>query len=324
MSVASLPPLSRGAAPSRWRTGLGYLGGLVLGLVLLVAAWAKLIHPTAFVEQIEREGLDFLLGGAAVAAIALALEVFLGLALVLGVRRPWVLIPSALLVAFFVFLTGRSWYLDAHGLLPADASCGCFGNLVDRTPKEAFWQDLFLLVPALALAFLGRPEPGRSDRWRVLCIVALTVLALLFAWKAPDLPLDDLATRLKPGVTTADLCAGKGDERVCLRFLLPEAQQGEHYVVLGDLASESFLSLVPQLNDYHASGAQPALWVLVAATPEQLQKFFWTAGNLFEVREAPPALLKPLYRTLPRSFLLRDGVVVATFNGLPPLAKQPS
>ena len=33
------------------------------------------------------------------------------------------------------------------------AGCGCFGNLVQRTPAEAFWQDLLLLVPPLLLAF---------------------------------------------------------------------------------------------------------------------------------------------------------------------------
>ena len=79
-----------------------------------------------------------------------------GSLLLLGVRRKWVLIPATLLVAFFLSLTGRAWWLAAHGQRDAAESCGCFGNLVQRTPAQAFWQDLALLVPALLLAWVGR------------------------------------------------------------------------------------------------------------------------------------------------------------------------
>src|SRR3954462_10679447 len=113
---------------------LGTFGGAVLRCVLLVAVWAKMLDPVAFAEQIHTEGLDFLLSAQAVALIALALEAGLGLALLLGLRRLWVLIPATLLVAFFLSLTGRAWWLAAHGLRDASASCGCFGNLVQRTP----------------------------------------------------------------------------------------------------------------------------------------------------------------------------------------------
>ena len=41
---------------------LGLVAGVLLGAVLLVAAWAKLIDPVSFAEQIGREGLDFLVG----------------------------------------------------------------------------------------------------------------------------------------------------------------------------------------------------------------------------------------------------------------------
>ena len=44
--------------PSRWRPLIGTIAGLVLGSVLLVAAWAKAIHPEAFVEQSERAAID--------------------------------------------------------------------------------------------------------------------------------------------------------------------------------------------------------------------------------------------------------------------------
>src|SRR6185436_3309203 len=159
------------------------------------AVWGKALDPSAFAEQIHTEGLDVLLSAQAVALIALALEAGLGLALLLGVRRLWVLVPAALLVAFFVFLTGRAWWMSAHGLREAE-SCGCFGNLVQRTPAEAFWQDLLLLVPALLLAFVARSRSARLPTARLAAALAASIAVALFAWKAPELPLDNLATRL--------------------------------------------------------------------------------------------------------------------------------
>lgn len=308
-------------APPAWSRRAGTAGGVLLGLVLLVAAYAKLIHPAAFVEQIAAEGLDVLLSARAVAFLALGLEVAIGLALTSGVRRLWVLVPAALLVAFFLLLTGRSWYLEAHGLTSADGSCGCFGSLVERTPKEAFLQDLALLLPALALAFVGRESKRPFPRWRAACIAALTMASLAFAAKAPELPLDDLATRLKPGVRVADVCTGRGAERLCLDFVLPEALEGEHVVVMLDVASATAGEAVPALNDYVTAGRGPRLWALAAAEPDALHRFYWEKGPVFEIREAPPSLLKPLYRRLPRSFRVREGRVVETYSSLPPLAR---
>lgn len=299
---------------------IGRFGALVLGLVLLVAAWAKLLDPASFVQQIELEGLDFLLPARAVALIALALEVALGVALVAGVRRLWVLVPSALLVAFFLFLTGRAWWLDAHGLLAEGAGCGCFGNLVERTPEQAFWQDLLLLVPALLLSFVGRPRSGREfPPARTALIGLAAVAAPVFAHFAPDLPLDDLATRLKPGVEVSEICTGEGAERLCFDTVVPELDQGSHWVVLAELDDEEFGRSVERLNESVLEGGGPALWAVVTATPEEHQAFFWNWGPAFEIREAPATLLGPLYRSLPRSFRVEDGRVTETHRGLPPV-----
>lgn len=324
---------SYNSQPSTTRRTLGFVGGLVLGAVLLIAAYAKLLDPVAFTEQIRTEGLDVVLSAQTVAFIALGLEVGLGLALVLGIRRWWVLVPATLLVAFFLVLTGRTYWLDRQGLLDETSSCGCFGNLVDRTPAEAFWQDLALLVPPLLLAWIGRDRLTRSiPPLRTAGVAAGTVAALIFAAQAPDLPLDDLATRLKPGVEVDDLCTGANDNRVCMTLVVPELMQGRHVVVMAQLdepeaksdakseaKSDAIVEAVPQLNDYAMRGAGPRLWVIGELTPERQNQLYWQWGPAFDLRAAPASLLRPLYRRLPRSFLVEDGEVVETFRGLPPL-----
>lgn len=308
--------------PARLAGWAGGAGAVFLGAVLLVATAAKVVDPAGFARQIAAEGLDVALPAATLAVVALAVEAFLAVALLLAVRRPAVLVPAGLLIAFFLALTGRAWWRSAHGTLPADAGCGCFGNLVQRTPAEAFVQDLLLLVPAFALAVFAGRSAGPLPRGRLAAatVVALATAGLAIA--APGLPLDDLATRLSPGVRVGELCVGReGDAaRECLDSagLLPETRSGEALVVLAAL-DQAFAAEVESLNGYHAAAAGPPLFVVTDADNAALFQFRFGHGPAFPIRQAPTALLRPLYRTLPRSFHVRDGVVVATWSGLAPL-----
>ncbi len=314
-----------GSTPARWLQALGILAGVVLGGVFLFAAWAKAIDPVAFVADVQSRGLGLLGGATLVAYVALALEAGLGTLLLLGVRRLWVLVPAALLVAFFVFLTAQDYYRAAHGLLPTSASCGCFGNLVVRSPAQAFWQDLALLVPPLLLAFLGRSRSARRvPRLRTAAGVLAALGAVLLAWKAPELPLDDWATRLSPGVEMSSLCVGEGTNRACMDSVVPELEHGRHLVILADL-DEAFGKKVDRINGYLdrqalAAGAPP-VFVVTPADRAAQQAFFWQWGPGFEIREAPEPLVKPLVRRLPRSFLVADGKVLETWDGLPPFER---
>ncbi len=350
----ALRPLAApaGAGAGRLWRWLGTAGGCLLGAVLLVAVWGKALDPHAFAQLLQDEGLlswampATVAGGAGTggaggvgaapggqapaipetfeifALAALAVEAALGMALLLGLRRLWVLVPVTLLVALFVALNGRSWWLAAHGQTAAGASCGCFGNLVQRTPAAAFWQDLLLLVPALLLAWRGRaPAPRRTaPTARTLVVAVFTAAVVVFAWRAPALPLDDLATRLKPGASVDQLCAG--DPRgggACLNTIVPDLDHGNHMVVLDDIDDDALAKAVPALNAYAGSPGAAAVWVLTASDEARQRTFFWKWGPAFRVAEAPAELLRPLYRRLPRSFAVQDGRVTATFSGLPPL-----
>lgn len=310
-------PQTASRLPGAWVRGLSLAGSIFLGVIFLIAAWAKTLDPGSFADQITREGLDFLLSAHVVALIALALEYFFGTALVLGLRRRWVLWPTAGLVVFFLFLTGRTYWRSLQGIELEDASCGCFGNLVQRTPAEAFWQDLLLMVPALLLAFLAVRRGLPTGRTAVAALVALGMT--VFAWRAPELPLDDLATSLKPGATVETLCVESAEgPDICLDGIVPELLEGEHVVVLTELGDE-LTSRVDDLNDYYWAEGVPPLWVLTGASEDELFQFRFTRGPTFELREAPKPLLQRMWRQSPRSFRVVDGEVAVTWSGMPPL-----
>jgi len=296
----------------------GWLGGVALGLVLLFAAALKALDPVAFAEEIGRQGVGFGLPPTVAALAALAMEAGIGALLMVNLRRRSVLLAATALVLFFLFLTGRSVWRAAHGIVDDAGSCGCFGNLVERTPGEALVQDLLMLVPTLALAWLGRP--GATGAVGIRRGVALGVSAALvgLAAAAPALPLDDAATRLRPGVRLADLCAGAGSARICLPTVAPALATGRHLVLLADVRDARFAELAGRLNRYVRAGGDPPLTVLADLEPEEQPALFWELAPAFDLQATPPALLRPLYRQLPRGFLVDAGRVEKTWSGVPP------
>ncbi|MHC5009769.1 MAG: MauE/DoxX family redox-associated membrane protein [Planctomycetota bacterium] len=304
-----------------WKYILSTTAGCFLGAVLLFAVWAKVINPIYFQEWVEFEGLDFLLPATIMAPFSLAVEGILGMALLLGMRRLWVLIPTGLLVLFFLFLTGKAYLAYLTGSDAGGGSCGCFGNLIIRSPGEAFWQDVILLIPALFIAFLWRPPTGGPVPKVRVTILGVFVVGLLVVYRfAPELPFDDMATRLRADTPLDELCVGLDEDRVCISTLFPELAEGEHLVVIADVNDEAFGESVADLSEYAINGVGPMLWAVSPTSEEDIGIFFWTWAPSFEVRPAPLALLRPMYRRLPRSFAVRDGTVTETFDGLPPLA----
>jgi uncharacterized membrane protein YphA (DoxX/SURF4 family) len=322
------PDLAPAPSGPRWRGIVGTLAGVFLGLVFLVAVYGKVFDPQAFAEAIRADGLDFLIPSEPLAWIMLAVEAAIGLALVLNLRRLWVLVPTALLVAFFLFLTGKVYVAWLNGEDPAMASCGCFGSLVDHDPGEAFWRDVVLLLPASILAFLGRPRGMRFPWARSLVVVVFAGAVGVFAWQAPGLDLDDFATRLKPGVRADEVCVGSGEDEVCLTSpaVEPLLAEGSHLVVIAELDDEAFAQLAidrtEELFVRMGEPEQPQVLVLHPGKKEDEAQFqFLSQGAPLEFKAAPRELLRPLYRSLPRTFLLVDGRVLRTWPGFPPLAE---
>ena len=314
-----------GVRPLGWRQILGSLGGMFLGGVLVFALWGKTLDPQAFIDLVAHEELDFLLPAAWVAAIGLGLEAVLGFALLFNIRHLSVLIPSAALVAFFVFLVSRTYYQHLSGTHEDTGSCGCFGNIIERTPEEAFWWDLILLIPGIVLAFLGRPAnpmPGQNVRWGLTW--ALSLIVLVFAWLAPNLPIDDIATKLYPGAEAAQMCAGRDEDRVCINDVVFEIDEGQHVVVIADIEDEAFLAKLDEFNDYALTGVGPTLWILTQASDEDIDVFTMTNAPAFTVVPSPAGVVRRLYRRLPRTFLSKDGTVTRTIDGWPPLAELAS
>ena len=303
-----------------WLGGIGLAASILLGALFLVATFGKVVNPAYFTEYVRGQGLDFILPAAFIAPLALAVEAALGVALILGVRRWWNLVPTGLLIGLFIFLTGREYFDYLSGNSDPAASCGCFGHLLERNPVQAFWQDLLVLVPLFVLSVVGRETEGDTfPRVRTSVVLASFIGVLGLYHIAPNLPLDNLATHLKPEVKVADLCVGQGRSELCVGVLFPEFEQGEHVVVMSDLDHHAFAHRVADLNEFALNSVDTTVWGITSAQQEAIDSFSLINALSFQIRQAPVELLRPLYRRLPRSFIVRDGMVTKTYDGLPPL-----
>lgn len=104
-----------------------------------------------------------------------ALEVLLGLAMVIGWNMRLTVAITASLILFFTFLTGYSAYF--HKV----TDCGCFGDFLKLKPWHSFYKDLVLIgLIIVMIAGIKHNAPWFSKPFGVKLMGVLSVLTLGF------------------------------------------------------------------------------------------------------------------------------------------------
>ena len=85
-----------------------------------------------------------------IAVFVVALELILGLMLLMKAKLKTTLISLIALCVFFAFLTFYSAYFNKV------TDCGCFGDAIKFTPWQSFWKDMALLFGLVVLWFLNK------------------------------------------------------------------------------------------------------------------------------------------------------------------------
>ncbi len=293
-----------GAARARARLFIGHPARCILGLVFLAAGVLKGLDPSEFAHQIAGYGIV----GARLAVVAspllIGVETTLGIALLAGVLpRVMAILAAALLLGFLG--------LEAYGLrVGRTEACGCFGVYLPRTPQQVIAEDSSFLVLALLALWGLKSWKGRSGKGALIGLGAAATLSLGFAVASPFLPIDHFpfVTRLAAGRTLADLgLAGRA----------ADLDRGRVLVALLDLSDPGSAGTAGRLNEIASRGGGPAVVALTSSTEEEMAAFQWSAVPAFEVRRVDRDVLKPLYRRLPRFFLLDSGRVVSVYSAPP-------
>ncbi|NGM72343.1 BT_3928 family protein [Sphingobacterium sp. SGL-16] len=122
-----------------------WISRVFVGLLFIFSGLIKANDPMGFGYKLQEYfhvfNLTFLNDYSAwIAIVICALEIILGILLLLGIARKSVAGGLLLLIIFFTFLTFYSAFFNVV------TSCGCFGDAIPLTPWQSFIKDLILLV----------------------------------------------------------------------------------------------------------------------------------------------------------------------------------
>ena len=278
---------------------------LLVACVFFLAAAMKALDPASFAEQIARYNIFPELAGIA-AWTLIVVEVLLATGLVVN------LLPRVvpfLMIALLVFFIGITWYGMSVGL---GDDCGCFGNLVHRGPEQVIVEDALMAAGLLFSVVVLWKKPGTTLLWRAVVTFAMGVLALLVTAYSASIPADNLVTSLRPGAHF-DVWPVDGLYGVNLN-------KGMHVVFLFSVESDDLQSDINRMNMIAQHDEVQSVTGLIIDGTQHLTALMFEYAAAFPVAAIEPRFARPLYRSLPRAFILEDGFVAATWSELPDAA----
>lgn len=120
---------------------------IFVGVLFIFSGVIKLNDPLGFSYKLQEYAdpqilnIEFIIPYALYLAVALVIvEVILGVALLLGYQKSFVLWSLLGMIVLFTFLTFYSAYFNKV------TDCGCFGDAIPLTPWQSFFKDVILLV----------------------------------------------------------------------------------------------------------------------------------------------------------------------------------
>lgn len=115
------------------------------------------------------------------------LEIALGVAIIVGYKMRATMWFTLVLMLFFTFLTGYSWYFNKV------TDCGCFGDALKLKTIESFYKDIILTVMTLPVLWVSRHlKPFVSPKFAGSTTILTFIVMGIFAYVCHEyLPLID-------------------------------------------------------------------------------------------------------------------------------------
>jgi uncharacterized membrane protein YphA (DoxX/SURF4 family) len=163
--------------------------------------------------------------------VMITLEIFAGIALLIGWRKKFILYLLLLLIVFFTFLTGYAYLSKNPDGSPKFTNCGCFGDCLPITPATSFIKDLALLVLIVFLTagqkyiqpVFSKPARTAILAFSLAASIVLQLWALNYLPPVDCLPFkkgNNIAEQMKPP-------AGAVPDSIAIRFIYEK--QGRRY-----------------------------------------------------------------------------------------------
>lgn len=274
---------------------------IVVGCIILFAAVLKALDPRAFADQIAQyrilPSLSFLAAWCFIIA-----ETVIAVGLIAQARVKIFAPLGIALLAAFIGIT-------AYGMVSGvTGSCGCFGNLVHRSPEQVIVEDALMIIALLFALLVLRSEPARRMRLKIGVVTAAALgMAALTAFGG-SLPVDSFVTGLKPGAEF---------EEWPVEGFTGNLHSGTHVVFLFSLSDPAVETDISIMNTIAQAPEVPSACGFITDGSEELTRLLFQYAPAFNTGAIEPRFARALYRTLPRTFIIKDGVVTHVWQGIP-------
>jgi len=156
------------------RTSVLRILNVIVGVVFLFSGLIKVLDVSDFQNLIIQYGLSFF---QYLAPIIILLELFLGLALILGIMQ-----KTAAVISICVLLVFTAAYTYGY-LVNSVEDCGCFGNLVKSTPMILYIRNLVLITILVIVIFIDKNalySVAPVAKWKIIILLSV-MLPSIFA-----------------------------------------------------------------------------------------------------------------------------------------------
>ncbi len=274
---------------------------IAVALILIFAAVLKAFDPEAFALQIAEYGIFPDLAGIGAWGFLLA-EFTLGAFLILNLYSRLTNLATIALLALFI---GVTFYAMQNGVME---NCGCFGNLVHRPPTQVMLEDAVMLLAVSYSTFVLWNSDPIAIKPRVIIASIFVVLAMATAVFSRHLPVDNYVTELRPGVRPQPWLS---------QNLRVDLAEGNFMVFLVSMLADNFPDQARRISLISQNLPDQVLPVVLIVDPaDELVKLTFQYGIACPAGWVDSKAARRLYRTLPRSFLIRDGRITRVWNGI--------
>jgi uncharacterized membrane protein YphA (DoxX/SURF4 family) len=258
---------------------------LPVGLVFAFTGLVKLLHPSAFANQVERFATTPAGAGIPLAYLLGIVELALAAGLISGAFFPWVRRLGMALLLLFMALLLASMFSTVQ------VECPCYGPLLQLNPAMMILHDSLLF---LMLLMAGPKNLPQNKPKLALAAVSLPLIVLVL-WGRSSALFDPLVLRLRPGYAMPSLpslherSTNKDAKRlVVVAATTPDRQQMQNLAL-----------------------AYPTYEPILLRMPEGDAQ----AGPEWLVMPLKPSLATHLVRHLPSAFLVEEDQVRSVWYG---------
>jgi uncharacterized membrane protein YphA (DoxX/SURF4 family) len=281
---------------------------MLMGAFLIVTAASKLANMPRFAAQVTSYELLPEEWAPGVAYLVACAELLVGVTLVMGVFPRLALAASIALLGVFVIAVGWGWL---RGCLE---ECGCFGELLDRTPAQAMAEDLALIALLVASYRYHPPvDPKRVAGRRRVCgvLAVLIVAAMANGWSYVPSRAEVLDAQVAglPG-RRLDSIPGYGGKPIAI-------PSSPTIVVFISTRCRHCIHSLPQLDDLYSQRGNIGFMVVAVNKRPEIPEFRRRFRVRFPILAAPYPQLTHLVHGVPEVLLVHNHRIVDAWP-LPP------